>query len=76
MYGHGQHACLFQRLCSGLARQQLGICFVITGSQCLGGIQHLGIVNITAASSQWLLHSSSAALLLHCFQETVSPCQG
>lgn len=76
MYGHGQHACLAQRLCSGLAWEQLRICLVITGLQCLGGIQHLGLVNLTTASSPRLLPSSVAALPLHLFQETVRPCQG
>lgn len=75
MYGHGQHACLFQQLCSGLAWEQLRACLVITGLLCLGGVQHLAIVNSTSASSPWLLHSSAAALLVHCFLGIVSPLQ-
>lgn len=76
MYGHGQRACLSKRLCSGLAWEQLWICLVIAGLQCLGGIQHLAITNVTAASSRWLLQSAAAALWLHCFQEIVSLPQG
>lgn len=51
MYGHGQHACLFQQLCSGLAREQLWTCLVITGLLCLGSVQHLAIINSAAAVS-------------------------
>lgn len=51
MYGHGQPACLSKWLCSGLAWEQLWICLVIAGLQCLGGIQHLAITNVTSASS-------------------------
>lgn len=76
MYGHGQHACLFQQL----ALQWSGMgtapgCLVITGLLCLGGVQHLAIINSTSASSPWLFHSSAAALLVHCFLGIVSPLQ-
>lgn len=56
MYGHQQHACHFQRLCSGPSRHQVsGLLSHYRMAGYLGCFQQVAIKNSIAAS-QLLLH--------------------